>query len=38
MVPHEAALMQLLERAAAMHYEAFDRAEVESFTREGLTS
>ena len=38
MVPHEAALMQLLERAAAKHDEAVDRGEAEPFTRKGLTS
>jgi tellurite resistance protein TerC len=37
MVRHEAALMQLLERAAAKHCEAVDRGEAEPFTREGLS-
>jgi tellurite resistance protein TerC len=38
MVRDEAALMQLLERAAAKHDEAVDRGEAEPFTRKGLTS
>jgi tellurite resistance protein TerC len=37
MVRHEAALMQLLERAAAKHDEAVDRGKAEPFTRKGLT-
>jgi hypothetical protein len=37
MVRHEAALVQLLERAAAKHDEALIAVKLSRFTREGLT-
>ena len=38
MVRDEAALMELLERAAGKHDQAVERGEAEPFTRKGLTS